>query len=66
MEPTTERMPEPLLLSVEQAAALLNLSPRTIKRLMSRGELVRRKVGNATRIPRSSLESFVRRDHRTK
>jgi excisionase family DNA binding protein len=56
----------PLLLTVDQTAALLNLSPRTVRRLLGRRELVRRKVGARTLIPRSSVESFVRRDHQTK
>jgi excisionase family DNA binding protein len=60
-------MPEaPLLLTIEQAAALLNLSPRTIRNLVARKELVRRKVGSRTLIPRSSVDAFIKRDHATK
>jgi excisionase family DNA binding protein len=55
----------PLLLTIEQAAMLLNISPRTVRRLLGRRELVRRKIGMRTLIPRSSVESFVRRDHET-
>jgi excisionase family DNA binding protein len=62
----TEWMPsEPLLLSIEQTSALLNLSVRTVKRLLDRRELVRRKIGSSVRIPRSSIEAFLRKDHDT-
>lgn len=55
-----------LMLSIAQAALLLNLSPRTIVRLIRNGELTARKIGGRTwRIPRSSLEAFCRRDHTT-
>jgi excisionase family DNA binding protein len=55
----------PLLLTIEQAAALLNVSPGTVKNLLRRRELVRRKIGALTRIPRSCVEAFVKRDHQT-
>jgi excisionase family DNA binding protein len=62
----SEWMPsEPLLLSVEQTSVLLNLSVRTVKRLLDRRELVRRKIGSTVRIPRSSVEAFLKRDHET-
>ena len=64
---SAEWMPAaPLLLTIQQVAALLNVSTGTIKNLLRRGELVRRKVGSLTRIPRASVESFVKRDHATK
>lgn len=69
--PLAERNPEtfgiaqPLLLTVLQVAALLNVSPRTVSNLLARGELVRRKIGSRTLVPRSSVEAFVRRDHAT-
>jgi excisionase family DNA binding protein len=59
-------MPDaPLLLSIVQAAAMLGLSTGTVKNLLRSGELVRRKVGARTLIPRTSVENFVRRDHLT-
>jgi excisionase family DNA binding protein len=62
----TEWMPDaPLLLTIEQTAALLNLSCGTVKNLLARRELVRRKIGGLTRIPRSSVEAFTRKDHET-
>ena len=55
----------PLLLTVAQAARLLSLSVRTVERLLFRRELVSRKIGGATRIPRDSLLAFCRKDHET-
>jgi excisionase family DNA binding protein len=57
---------EPLLLNVAQTSALLGISQGTVKNLLRRGELVRRKIGARTLIPRSSVESFLKRDHPTK
>jgi excisionase family DNA binding protein len=55
----------PLLLSVPQTAALLNVSQGTVKNLLARRELVRRKVGARTLVPRTSIEAFLRKDHIT-
>ena len=55
----------PLLFTIEQAAKLLSLSERTVERLLFRRELVSRKIGGATRIPRDSLIAFCRKDHET-
>lgn len=55
----------PLLFTVEQAAKVLSLSVRTVERLLFRRELVSRKIGGATRIPRDSLIAFCRKDHKT-
>jgi excisionase family DNA binding protein len=56
----------PLLVTVEQAATLLSLSVRTVERLLFRRELVSRKIGGATRIPRDSIIAFCRKDHKTR
>jgi excisionase family DNA binding protein len=56
---------EPLLLSIEQTSALLGISQGTVKNLLRRGELVRRKIGSRTLIPRSSVQSFLKKDHQT-
>jgi excisionase family DNA binding protein len=58
--------PEPALWTRAQAAAYLNVSVRTVNNLLARKELVRRKIGSRALIPRSSVESFLRRDHSTK
>jgi excisionase family DNA binding protein len=55
----------PLLLSIPQTAALLGISERTTKRLIARRELVSRKIGSRTLVPRTSVENFLRRDHET-
>jgi excisionase family DNA binding protein len=55
----------PLLFTKAQCAALLNVSERTIGNLLRRRELVRRKIGSRTLIPRTSIEAFLRRDHPT-
>ena len=60
-------MPDaPLLLTKRQAAALLNISERTIENLLRAGALARRKIGSRTLIPRTSVDAFIRRDHSTK
>jgi excisionase family DNA binding protein len=62
----TDWMPEPALLSLKQSAAYLNVSERTIRNLLNRGELVRRRIGGRTLVPLTSLQSFLKRDHPTK
>ena len=57
---------EPLVYTIDETAFLLKVSPRTIRNLLRRGELVRRKVGARTVIPKTSVEGFVRRDHPTR
>jgi excisionase family DNA binding protein len=57
---------EHLLYTKPQAAALLNVSVRTIGNLLRRRELVRRKIGGKTLIPRTSIEAFLKRDHPTR
>jgi excisionase family DNA binding protein len=61
----TDWMPEPALWTKEQAAAYLNVSVRTIGNLLRRRELVRRKIGSRTLIPKTSIEAFLKRDHPT-
>lgn len=61
----TSWMPEPALWSKEQAAAYLGVSVRTIGNLLRRRELVRRKIGARCLIPRTSIESFLKKDHAT-
>jgi excisionase family DNA binding protein len=58
-------MPEPALWTIEQAAAFLNVSVRTVKRLISIRELVARRIGSRVLIPKTSLEAFLRKDHAT-
>ena len=48
-----------LLHTVTEAAETLGVSPRTIYRLLTAGDLVAIKVRSATRIPEESLQRFV-------
>lgn len=48
-----------LLLTDRDAAALLRLSPRTVRGLIADGRLPAVKVGGATRIRRSDLDVFI-------
>jgi excisionase family DNA binding protein len=57
---------ERLAYGIEEVARCLGVSPRTVRNLLKRGELVRRKIGARTVIPRSSIERFLTRDHATK
>ena len=55
-----------LLLTPEEAAQLLGLSPFTVRRLLRQGELPGRKVGKRQwRIPRSGLEEYLRAPSKT-
>jgi len=54
---------EPLVYEINELAALLHVSPRTIGNLLRLGRLVRRKIGRRSLIPRSSVEAFLKRDH---
>jgi excisionase family DNA binding protein len=58
-------MPEPALWTDAQAARFLNVSERTIRNLVRAGQLVRRKIGKRSLIPRSSCLAFIKRDHPT-
>ena len=48
-----------LLHTVTETAETLGVSPRTIYRLLTAGDLVAIKVRSATRIPEESLQRFV-------
>ncbi len=48
-----------MLLTAEQAAEYLQVSLRTVKNLMSDGQLAYIKVGRATRIHRNDLDEYV-------
>jgi len=57
--------PEPALYNKAQAAAFLNVSPRTIGNLLRMKQLVKRKIGAKTLIPVTSLKAFLLKDHST-
>jgi excisionase family DNA binding protein len=49
------------LLTVQQAAAALATSQRTIWRLIGQGELIKVQVGRSVRITQASISAFVAR-----
>ena len=49
------------LLTIRQVAEQLGLSPRTVSRLIKRGELTAIRLGRSVRIHPSELESLIRR-----
>jgi len=62
--PKPDWMPDaPLLLTVVQAAAMLNVSTKTIRLLVARRELAARRWGAKILIPRSSIEAAAKKDH---
>lgn len=61
----TDELNGSLVYTIAEAAEMLKVCRRTIHNLLRSGELVRRKIGTRTVIPRISIECFVRRDHST-
>lgn len=53
-------VPEPLL-TVGDAAALLRVSARTVRRLVGRGELAALRVGRQVRVAPADLSAYLRR-----
>jgi excisionase family DNA binding protein len=58
-------LPVPALWTVPQVAAYLNISSTTVWNLLRAGQLVRRRIGAKTLVPRTSVEAFLKRDHET-
>jgi excisionase family DNA binding protein len=52
-------MCEPLI-TAEQAAEILNCSPKTVKRMAVRGEIPAMQIGNRWRFRRSALDEYIR------
>ena len=61
----SETKGQSILCGKKEAAALLNVSVRTIDNLLKAKELRARKVGARVLIQRSELERFALRDHKT-
>ncbi len=55
------RRPQPLLVSVADAARLLAVSERTVERMLEAGELTRVRVRGSVRVERDELEALIRR-----
>ena len=51
----------PLLLTIDQGAAALAVSSRTIENLIRRGDLASLRIGRARRLTRSALTHYVAR-----
>lgn len=51
----------PLVLTTEQAAAVLQLNRRTVSNMLDRGELQGIKIGKEWRVSRSEVRRFVER-----
>lgn len=49
------------LLTLEEAASLLSLSPRTLSRLLRRGEIPTVRIGRLVRVRTSDIHSWVER-----
>jgi excisionase family DNA binding protein len=52
------------LLTVEQAAAILQLSPKTIKDWLRAGKLPGCKIGRLWRVKQADLEAFIQASRR--
>lgn len=60
---TDGRSMEPLLMDTEDAAAVMAVSPSTVKRLVRSGDLTSVKVGRRTLFRRDDLEQFTAQLH---
>jgi excisionase family DNA binding protein len=56
-------VPERLLVSKKEAAAMLSVCVRSIDHFISRNELPIRRLGKRVLIPYSALVAFAKRDH---
>jgi excisionase family DNA binding protein len=56
-----DRLPQPLLLTVKQVAADLQISESRVYELIARGELASCKIGKSRRIPRDAETEYVTR-----
>ena len=62
-----EGMPEqPRVYTVEQVAEMLQLHPRTVNRMLERGELRGVRAGRLWRIPTEAVEEYLRGETREK
>ena len=59
MSATLTPTPDPVLVRVDTAAAMLSVCPRTIYTLVARGELPLRHVGRAARIHVDDIHKFA-------
>jgi len=55
-----EALPEPLVYTVEEAAAVLKISTKSVRRLLKRGFLTGSKALRKILIPRQQIEAFLK------
>ena len=55
-----QAMPEPLVYTVEEEAAVLKISTKSVRRLLARGFLTGSKALRKILIPRQQLEAFLK------
>jgi excisionase family DNA binding protein len=55
-----KRQPEPLAYDIKQAAFALNISTKTVRRLLWRGKLTSCKAMRKILIPRKQVEDFLK------
>jgi len=53
------RLPTPITLA--EAGELLKVSPRTVQRLLARGDLAGLAIGGSRRVDRNSVDEYLRR-----
>lgn len=53
-------MTTPRVYTIEEVAEVLKVNPRTVNRLLERGELVGFKVGRLWRVSQEALEAYTR------
>lgn len=51
--------PQPLLLSLDEFASLVSVSPRTVRRLIDDGEIAVTRVGARLRIPYTEIQRYL-------
>ena len=60
LEAQPGNLPAEPLLTVEQAAAILAVNPRTVRRAIADGELPVRRIRGCIRIEASALQAFIK------
>ena len=64
-EPGATVGPDPLLLTIREAAALLSVGRTTVYELIAEGELETVHIGRSVRVPADAARSFVARLRRS-
>ena len=59
--PFVQPQPVGKLLTIEQVAGLLQVSEKTVKRLIARGEIVRLKIGRSVRVTEIEVARYIAR-----